>query len=178
MAIQMNFTSVRNGSVVSSSEKFTFAASLQGMDDGSAAYRVNLTGTSASGDQVDRESSIAWVSPDDGRVLMVTMDGHEWVGDNASSESQVLSLFTTRNLLALLNSSTVMPVLDNQTARVGPLRVSTDTYEGQGTLPQYQNLEVTVGSVGRLAIQLVLAANYMVPGSGSVSFGVVSLVSA
>jgi hypothetical protein len=171
MTIEFNFTSTQG---VQSSERISVFSSPTGMDDGTVGFRVNITGIARTGTTTDADSAIVLLDSS-GDILQVTMGNEQWTGVDAQKETGVLSFVMADYLLALMNSSDVQQVGSSAIVAVGSTQVSATTYVGLPTLALYDNLEVTLGTIGQNGMQMVLSSHYA-DSAGSATFRVLSLV--
>ncbi|MHB8568289.1 MAG: hypothetical protein ACYC7D_07515 [Nitrososphaerales archaeon] len=171
MTIEFNTTSGNTRSY----QIISYDSRIAAMVDGSVAYMVNMTGTEHTGNLTDADSALVWIDAPTSNIVLVSSGQKHWTGTYAQQEAGILTFITTNIWLSLLNSTTVAPLVTNRTVNIGSTQLLSSTYQSFNTLPWYQKLVVTVGSIPQTGMQLVLASDYIVPGGGPYSFRVLSL---
>jgi hypothetical protein len=171
MTIEFNSS---NGNLTST-HVISFTSQMTIMNDGSVAYLINMTGTAYTGNLSDEDIVHIWLDPSTSYVIEVTMGQEQWTGKEAQQEAGILGLLTTNEWLSLLNSTTVSPSGATHAVTMGSLELPSTTYVGLGTLPLYQNLVATVGTIPGSGMQIVLSSSYTAPGNNHCEFQIISM---
>jgi hypothetical protein len=175
MVIQFNFTNADGSESVQ-----YISYSVIGMDsvDGSADYRVNVTGWANSGKLWDNDTSLMSVDAQTGSIVKYQMGNESYSLEQANQfEDRLFGFITGNDWLSYVNSSSFL-YSGNQAGILGGHSFLISTYQSRGPVSNFQDWTISVISVPLAAghFYLVASSTYQVcSGGGSAAFKILEI---